>query len=196
MRENVEELDEISVATSKYDLVVTYYRSLGLDPYKLRGKTGNVLRKSIKNSPAFSAWVKNRQFQEAFNPEDEFLLDEEKIGDKKRHEVEHDLLKLGFQKSEGGEHTIFKHPTKSKDRNDMIAVPRHKTIKKPLAIKIYKQAAGIASRQTASEATESSVKVKNVLKASNKSKKPEVEFYSTGKDLSKKGGSSDCDADS
>ena len=54
----VEQLDEIS----NYDQVVTYYRHLGLDPYKLRGVTGAKLRDKIKNSPAFKAWLqlKNR----------------------------------------------------------------------------------------------------------------------------------------
>lgn len=53
---DIEQIDEIS----KYDLVVTYYRHLGLDPYKLRGKTGSLLRAKIKNSPAFQSWVKTR----------------------------------------------------------------------------------------------------------------------------------------
>ena len=50
----VKQLDEIS----NYDQVVTYYRHLGLDPYKLRGVTGAKLRDKIKNSPAFQAWAK------------------------------------------------------------------------------------------------------------------------------------------
>jgi len=49
---------------SKYDLVVNYYRSLGLDPYKLRGTVGKVLRDKIKDSPAFLAWAKlNSSFE-------------------------------------------------------------------------------------------------------------------------------------
>mgnify|MGYP003705355049 CR=1 FL=1 len=40
-----EQLDEIS----NYDQVVTYYRHLGLDPYKLRGVTGAKLRDKIKS---------------------------------------------------------------------------------------------------------------------------------------------------
>jgi hypothetical protein len=51
--EELNQLDEIS----NYDQVVTYYRHLGLDPYKLRGITGARLRDKIKNSPAFKAWV-------------------------------------------------------------------------------------------------------------------------------------------
>ena len=54
LRESPDSLTEVS----NYDLVVTYYRHLGLDPYKLRGKTGSVLRAKIKNSPAFQAWAK------------------------------------------------------------------------------------------------------------------------------------------
>ena len=52
----VEQLDEIS----NYDQVVTYYRHLGLDPYKLRGVMGAKLRSRIKNSPAFKAWLQLR----------------------------------------------------------------------------------------------------------------------------------------
>ena len=54
--EEIEELDE----ASNYDQVVTYYRHLGLDPYKLRGSTGRELRTKIKNSTAFQAWMKLR----------------------------------------------------------------------------------------------------------------------------------------
>lgn len=56
--EEAEQIDEVS----NYDQVVTYYRHLGLDPYKLRGITGAKLRDKIKNSPAFKAWLqlKNR----------------------------------------------------------------------------------------------------------------------------------------
>jgi hypothetical protein len=54
----LEQIDEVS----NYDQVVTYYRHLGLDPYKLRGVIGAKLRDKIKNSPAFKAWLhlKNR----------------------------------------------------------------------------------------------------------------------------------------
>lgn len=54
--EEIEQLDEIS----NYDQVVTYYRHLGLDPYKLRGITGAKLRERIKSSPAFKAWLQLR----------------------------------------------------------------------------------------------------------------------------------------
>jgi hypothetical protein len=56
--EGLEQIDEVS----NYDQVVTYYRHLGLDPYKLRGVIGAKLRDKIKNSPAFKAWLqlKNR----------------------------------------------------------------------------------------------------------------------------------------
>lgn len=58
--EEVEELDEVSM----YDLVVNYYRHLGLDPYKLRGAVGKQLRAKIKASPAFQAWAKiNSSFE-------------------------------------------------------------------------------------------------------------------------------------
>jgi hypothetical protein len=52
--EELELIDEVS----NYDQVVTYYRHLGLDPYKLRGVIGAKLRDKIKNSPAFKAWLK------------------------------------------------------------------------------------------------------------------------------------------
>ena len=51
--EEFEQIDEIS----NYDQVVTYYRHLKLDPYKLRGVAGSRLRERIKNSPAFKAWL-------------------------------------------------------------------------------------------------------------------------------------------
>ena len=51
--EQLEQIDEIS----NYNQVVTYYRHLGLDPYKLRGVIGAKLRTRIKNSPAFKAWL-------------------------------------------------------------------------------------------------------------------------------------------
>lgn len=58
--EEVEELGEVS----NYDLVVNYYRHLGLDPYKLRGTVGKQLRAKIKASPAFQAWAKiNSSFE-------------------------------------------------------------------------------------------------------------------------------------
>jgi hypothetical protein len=53
------QLDEIS----KFDLVVTYYRHLGLDPYKLRGPAGQQIRAKIKNSPAFQAWLKTNKYE-------------------------------------------------------------------------------------------------------------------------------------
>ena len=52
--EEVEDLDEVS----NYDLVVNYYRHLGLDPYKLRGAVGKQLRDKIKASPTFNAWAR------------------------------------------------------------------------------------------------------------------------------------------
>ena len=55
--EDIEELDEDSM----YNLVVDFYREKGLDPYKLRGKTGSVLRDKIKSSPIFQAWLRLRR---------------------------------------------------------------------------------------------------------------------------------------
>ena len=58
--ETEETLDEVS----NYDLVVNYYRHLGLDPYKLRGAVGKQLRTKIKASPAFQAWARiNSSFE-------------------------------------------------------------------------------------------------------------------------------------
>jgi hypothetical protein len=57
--EESEQLDEVS----RYDLVVNYYRHLGLDPYKLRGIVGKQLRDKIKNSPAFHAWLKVNHYE-------------------------------------------------------------------------------------------------------------------------------------
>ena len=52
--EEVEDLDEVS----QYDLVVNYYRYKGLDPYKLRGAQGSIIRDHIKTSPQFLAWAR------------------------------------------------------------------------------------------------------------------------------------------
>ena len=57
--EDFEQLDEVS----RYDLVVNYYRHLGLDPYKLRGAVGKQLRDKVKNSPAFHAWLKVNHYE-------------------------------------------------------------------------------------------------------------------------------------
>jgi hypothetical protein len=57
-----EETDELQ-EVSNYDAVVTYYRSLGLDPYKLRGEIGKQLRAKIKASPAFHAWAKVNHYE-------------------------------------------------------------------------------------------------------------------------------------
>jgi hypothetical protein len=57
--EETEDLQEVS----KYDAVVTYYRSLGLDPYKLRGMVGKALRAKIKASPAFHAWARINHYE-------------------------------------------------------------------------------------------------------------------------------------
>jgi hypothetical protein len=62
-KEEVESLDEIA----NYNLVVNYYRHLGLDPYKLRGQQGKILRDKIKISPAFNAWLKHNSDHSEYN---------------------------------------------------------------------------------------------------------------------------------
>lgn len=47
-------IDEIS----RFDLVVTFMRAHGLDPYKLKGAVGKLTRERIKNSAAFKAWLR------------------------------------------------------------------------------------------------------------------------------------------
>lgn len=84
-KESVDQLDEVS----NYNVVVTYYRSLGLDPYKLKGKMGSILRAKIKNSPAFHAWAKMHQYEDANSTFDidtlnELLIDEKKLDDVKK----------------------------------------------------------------------------------------------------------------
>lgn len=59
LSETFVQLDEIS----NYNLVVTYYRHLGLDPYKLRGVVGSKLRAQIKQSPGFHAWLKANHYE-------------------------------------------------------------------------------------------------------------------------------------
>lgn len=77
--EDVEQIDEIS----NYDLVVNYYRHLGLDPYKLRGAVGKQLRDKIKASPAFRAWLKVNQY-ESFEPSKNYSSLIEAIKDAKK----------------------------------------------------------------------------------------------------------------
>jgi hypothetical protein len=67
--EESEQLDEVSV----YNQVVTYYRHLGLDPYKLRGAVGSQLRARIKASPGFKAWLKVRNPMESVEAHNSLL---------------------------------------------------------------------------------------------------------------------------
>jgi hypothetical protein len=76
--EETEQLDEIS----KYDLVVTYYRHLGLDPYKLRGAVGTQLRKKIKNSPAFHAWLHANKYESVEGISDDVISETKKAAEK------------------------------------------------------------------------------------------------------------------
>lgn len=99
----IELLDEIS----KYDLIVTYYRHLGLDPYKLRGKTGSILRAKIKNSPAFQAWAKTR----SMGVESVEYLANDEITEK-----ETDKKDKPFDAKKAVEVTFFGYPDK-KDKN-------------------------------------------------------------------------------
>ena len=70
VKEDIQDLEEVS----RYDAVVTYYRSLGLDPYKLRGKMGSFLRTKIKNSPSFHAWAKINHYESVASPEIQSLV--------------------------------------------------------------------------------------------------------------------------
>ena len=109
LRENnsVEKLDEIS----RYDLVVTYYRHLGLDPYKLRGKTGSVLRAKIKNSPAFQSWAKTHTMESVE------LLDGNEITEKKDKTDKDDKP---FDSKKAAKVTFFGYPDKNTPQSDTV----------------------------------------------------------------------------
>lgn len=70
-KEESEQLIEVS----GYDLVVTYYRHLGLDPYKLRGTVGKQLRDKIKQSPAFRAWLKVNHYESTAHESSKSLIE-------------------------------------------------------------------------------------------------------------------------
>ena len=80
--EEVENLDEIS----NYNLVVNYYRHLGLDPYKLRGAVGKQIRDRIKESPQFNAWVRlnsSYEYSNHYNIIQELKLEKKALKDEK-----------------------------------------------------------------------------------------------------------------
>lgn len=96
--EDIEQIDEIS----RYDLVVTYYRHLGLDPYKLRGVIGKQLRKKIKNSPSFHAWLRANHY-ESVNYSDDYILIEGDKNSKSKKKV--DIEFYGYPDSKANNFT-------------------------------------------------------------------------------------------
>jgi hypothetical protein len=93
--EDVESIDEIS----NYDLVVNYYRHLGLDPYKLRGVVGKQLRDKIKASPAFNAWLKIYQHESFDNKNKYSSLIETIKGAKKESKKKLEIKFFGYPDS-------------------------------------------------------------------------------------------------
>ena len=81
--EETEDLQEVS----KYDAVVTYYRSMGLDPYKLRGPVGKQIRAKIKASPAFHAWAKIHKYENVEPTLYDTIKEVRKQGSSKKGEV-------------------------------------------------------------------------------------------------------------
>ncbi len=90
--EDTEQLDEISA----YDKVVTYYRHLGLDPYKLRGVVGKQLRAKIKDSPAFKAWLKINQYESVEGNSQSSLLEAIKDAKKAVKSKKVDIIFFGY----------------------------------------------------------------------------------------------------
>lgn len=103
--EEIEHLDEVSA----YDQVVTYYRHLGLDPYKIRGAVGAQLRAKIKASPGFRAWLKLRNPMESA----EFLESTNSL-----LEVIKSAKKDLITKSKGVDVTFYGYPDKNAKPSD------------------------------------------------------------------------------
>jgi hypothetical protein len=101
--ESVESLDEVS----NYDLVVNYYRHLGLDPYKLKGKTGKFLRDKIKNSPSFHAWLKANRYESVDVKSENSLIE---------------IVKQAAKKSKKPDVTFYGYPGKE-EKKQIKSVP-------------------------------------------------------------------------
>ena len=163
--EDIEDLTEIS----QYDLVVTYYRSLGLDPYKLKGKVGEGLRDKIKNSPGFHAWLKSRHYESVD------YLDEGRFSNLTADDLLRHAKKSGFKVvGQSGSHIKLKHP-KSDHESNALSIPYHKgeTVSIGVAADTHKRI------NTVLDDLDSKNKIVEKVLAANK-KKPQVTFYSTG----------------
>ena len=174
-----EELEYIS-EISQYDLVVTYYRHLGLDPYKLRGKSGIMLRNKIKESPGYLAWRK-AQYNESLD-----MLDEVNVANLTS---EKDLVRyskdLGFNVVDGKSHKLIKHPTIS---HKPIPFSRNTHINPNQVRSVVKAIDKILKAHNLKEEDEpkKETKVDKLLKASKKVK-ADVEFYNMSQGQDKKG---------
>ena len=164
------ELNEIS----QYDLVVTYYRSLGLDPYKLKGKVGEGLRDKIKNSPAFHAWLKSRNYESVE------ALEEGRFSNLTADDLLKHAKKSGFEViSQKGSHIKLKHP-KSDHELNALSIPYHKgeTVSIGVAADTHKRIDAVSDDLKSKKNI-----IEKVLAASKdvkSKKKPQVTFYSTG----------------
>ena len=190
-------LDEIS----PYDLVVTFMRQKGLDPYSLRGKAGQVIRDRIKNSPGYKAWIIQRYKQpgmdiqpkkiryESVESVDEFYITEAKsFRGLSGKFIKKEAEKYGFVADrKKGSHVIYKHPESKLPHN--VSIPDHDEVADGLAANLYKQMGqvlfnlgrvdtpklvpgGSKIKPVAEE------KIEKIMKAFKK--KPDITFYNTG----------------
>jgi predicted RNA binding protein YcfA (HicA-like mRNA interferase family) len=161
-KEDIESLTEVSM----YDLVVTYYRHLGLDPYKLRGKQGSVLRDKVKNSPSFHAWLKANRYESVDIDSDDCLSE----ATQKSSDVMKQLKKWGFDhiSTEGSHHKFT-----LKGVSGHVSVPHHGT-NKDLPIGTYKQ---IFKNAQSLLRQKELVKEQAEKIINTKKKKAKIEFY-------------------
>ena len=112
--ELLDQLDEVS----SYDAIVTYYRSLGLDPYKLRGVSGKAIRDKIKQSPSFKAWAKIRWSK----ADPRARLNARENFDNSSSHTLIEVLKTAKKESKGGskkcEVTFYGYPDKNSPQSD------------------------------------------------------------------------------
>lgn len=176
-----QDLQEIS----NYDKVVVYYRSLGMDPYKLKGEMGKQLRQKVKDSPAFKAWLKSKQYESVKSE----LDGEQELTEATYKDVVQKLKGMGFisrrdvrdhNKNRGTNHEIMILPGLEHPENS-IAIPRHSNDIHPHLVKgIYKLATKLLSaRQLNNKIVES--KADKVVKAKKK-KNEYINFYQKQQD--------------
>lgn len=159
----IKESDETEdlLEVSNYDKIVVYYRSMGMDPARLKGHVGRQIRNMIKVSPAYRAWVKAHyesvEYDYAENDYGELL-------ESSFREESANLLSLGFlsrrnirphNKSRGASHEVFYLPGIEEHPENRIAVPRNSSINPNVVRQIRKTAEKLlTARQLKNKLTE------------------------------------------